>query len=177
MANYNKIVQKIVSTAWEEHAVKGYWKKANYQGTPGSGNCSFMLYERLDSEKVYFYIAHEWLKAHGEPAGLYTKKRSESYFAGLKTQFSYLPWNPMNLKIGQKVLMKPIREISTHFRKGEVGQIDMLESDNIVDLVNCVKEHGYQDTYGSCYSNEIIAVADENGNWHPFEGKEQLQGD
>ena len=177
MANYNKIAQKITSTAWEQHAHEGFWKEANYAGIPGTGNCSFMLYERLESEKVYFYIANEWIKTHGDPAGLYTKKRTETFFAGLKTHFAFLPWKPENLAVGQKLLMTAIRDISPRFRKGEVGQIDMLKSDNIIDLVNCVEENGYQDTYGSCYSEEIIAVMDTEGNWHPFEGIKQPKGD
>ena len=177
MANYNKIVQQIVNTTWEQHAVKGFWKDADYEGVPGTGNFRCMIMERVESEKVYYYIAHEWIKAHGDPAGIYSKKRTNTFFAGLNILLGFLPWKPENLQVGQKLLMTALRDISPRFRTGEVGQIDMLKAYNIIDLANCVEENGYQSDYGSCFSEEIVAVMDTEGNWHPFEGIKQPQRD
>lgn len=169
--NYNKLVEKMVRTAWETHALQGFWSKANFAKTDHGQ--SFFLFERVELEKAYYYIANEWIKEHLDPAGIYTKKRSEKMFLGLQEQLNAVPWNESNLKVGHKVWLQPIREISKHYRRGEVGQIDMLESDGIIDLVNCLEEHGYQDTYGSCYSWEVVIVKDEFGQYHPFEAQKK----
>jgi hypothetical protein len=171
MANYNKNVEQLVRTSWENHALQGFWAKANYAKT--DHGTSFYLFERVDLEKAYYYIAHEWIKEHVDPAGLYTKKRNSKFWISLAEMLAKAPWNESNLKVGQKVWLKPIREISKHYRQGEIGQVDMVESDGIVDLVNCVEDHGYNDTYGSCYSWEIVIVRDTDGNYHPFEAKKQ----
>lgn len=170
-SNYNKTVEKICRTAWETHALAGYWKKANFQKT--DHGMSFYLFERVELEKAYYYIANEWVKEYLDPAGIYTKKRAEKNFIALEDMLFNEPWNESNLETGQKVWLKPIREISKHYRQGEIGQADMIESDGIVDLVNCLENHGYQDTYGSCYSWEIVIVRDANGNYHPFEAQKK----
>jgi len=175
MANYNKAIEQLVRTSWETHALQGFWKKANFEKT--DHGCSFMLYERVELEKPYYFIAHEWLKKHVDPAGIYTKKRSEKLFAPLAAMLQQSPWSENDLRIGQKVWLLPIREISTKYRRGEIGEIDMLESDSIVDLINCAEEYGYSDSYGSCYSLEIVIVKDADGNWHPFEAKKEATKD
>ena len=170
MSSYNKIAEDLVRKCWEEHALNGFWKEANFE--KHDHGTSFSLFERVELEKAYYYIAHEWIKQYLDPAGLYTKKRSLSYFEPLQKVLSCNPWDETNLKPGQKVWMKPLREISTKYRRGEIGDISMLESNGIVDLVNCVEEHGYQDTHGSCYSWEIVMVRDDDV-WHTFEAKQK----
>jgi hypothetical protein len=158
--NINRIVNDAVKAAFETHAQTGFWKKSEFCKTEFSS--SFLLFERFACEKQYFAVAHERLKPM-DGLGIFTKKR--------KLDLAFLLEEPLtakDLKVGQRVKLVELPEISKKYREGTVGNLDMLE-DGIVDLIDCLEENGYQDTYGSCYVKEIVAV--KTDDWHVFDGK------
>ena len=57
MSKYNKIAKDLVRKCWEKHALNGFWKKANFE--KHDHGTSFSLFERVELEKAYYYIAHE----------------------------------------------------------------------------------------------------------------------
>lgn len=167
MANMNNTVYRIIENAFAKHALEGFWKHVQYCKT--EDGTSFLLFEKIAIGKIYTKAAHLWIMKHLDPLGIFTKKRSDKAFEPLVQFLEEVPWSKEKLRVGQSVQLKALPEISSRYREGEIGSLDMLASDNIVDLVNCKEENGYMDTYGSCYADEVVLVQDENGNWHPFE--------
>lgn len=166
MANWNKKVSEIIDKAWQMHALKGYWPRAQY--SESERGISFSLFPRMESEKLYYYAVHEFLKSIGIEEGIYTKKRNEALFSKLREFIEKEPMTVKNLKVGQTLKGEAIPDISKKYREGDISSLDML-GDNIVDMTNCKEEHGYQDTYGSWYVSDIRLVKNEDGHWQVFD--------
>jgi hypothetical protein len=131
-------------------------------------SCS--LFDYATCEQPYDYAVHRYITdVLGDPHGIYTKKRSEAFLKQIEMVLDQPVLTVKDLQVGDRIKLSAILDISKQYREATIGQLDMLESDNIVDLIDCAEEHGYQDTYGSCYSNEILLIK-RNGFWRRFEG-------
>jgi hypothetical protein len=171
--NYNKLLQEIVYEVFERHCLEGHWPKVNFSKSNEGGfkSTSFSLFEYGSANRPYFYAVHRYIiDVLGDGYGIYTKRRNKAFIEQMRALIDQPVLTPKDLQVGDRVKLQPLTMISREYREGSIGNLDMLESDDIVDLVDCAEEHGYQDTYGSCYTNEIVLVK-RDGYWRPFEGK------
>ena len=168
MAHYSRYIDDIVEGVFRKHATTGNWAAA--QVAVGEGMFSCSLFDYSSAEQPYFYAVHRYIidELH-DGHGIYTKKRNAAFLKIIRDLVDQPVLGPKDLVIGDRLKLTAVQDISKEYREASVGGLDMLVSDNIVDLVDCLEEHGYQDTYGSCFSNEILLVKRDKF-WRRFEG-------
>lgn len=172
MAKYNKVLDKMVVEVFENHCMMGHWPKVNLHKETSGGfhSTSFNMFEYGSAIRPYYYALHRYIiDVLGDGSGIYTKKRSAAFIEQMRVLVDQPVLTVKDLQVGDRVKLTALRQISKEYREGTVGDLSMLESDNIVDLIDVAEKHGYQDTYGSCYSNEVVLVK-RYEYWRVFEG-------
>lgn len=161
-----KDVGDIITHAFEQACLAGHFPKVGFGRSAGSFTCS--LWDFQDRSSAFYLAAHQWIiQTTGDKLGQWTRKRSAKFLADLKAFMELPVLRPADLKDGQRVILLPIRGISDHYRVGTA--YDLQLEDNIVNLKDVVEDWGYQDSYGSCYTWEIVLVK-VDGFWRVFEG-------
>lgn len=168
MANYNKLLDGIVKDVFEKHASTGHWPKVKF--SKSNGFTSFSLFEYSSAQQPYYYAVHRYIiDVLGDGHGIYTKKRNAAFIEKMRALIDQPLLTVNDLQVGDRLKLAALPQISREYREGSISGISMLKSDNIIDLTDCVEKYGYQDTYGSCYSNEVLLVL-RDSFWRRFEG-------